>query len=62
MRTPQEAAEVRQIIRKLCRSTGEVRTGYGAAREDVNVSVRGGTRVEIKGVPQIWRIPRLVYS
>ena len=24
----------------------------GAAREDVNVSVEGGTRVEIKGVPQ----------
>ncbi|MFH1748810.1 MAG: Glu-tRNA(Gln) amidotransferase subunit GatE [Planctomycetota bacterium] len=62
MRTPTEAADVCQIIRKLCRSTGKVRTGYGAAREDVNVSIQGGTRVEIKGVPQIWRIPRLVYS
>ena len=62
MRTPQEAADVCQIIRKLCRSTGKVRTGYGAAREDVNVSVRGGTRIEIKGVPQIWRIPRLCYN
>jgi glutamyl-tRNA(Gln) amidotransferase subunit E len=28
----------------------------------VNVSVRGGTRCEIKGVPQLWRIPRLVYN
>ncbi len=62
MRTPQEAAEVCQILRMLARSTGKVRTGYGAAREDVNVSVRGGTRVEIKGVPQIWRIPRLTYN
>lgn len=62
MRTPQEAAEVAQIIRMLCRSTGKVRTGYGATRQDVNVSVNGGTRVEIKGVPQIWRIPHLVYS
>ena len=62
MRTPQEIAEVCQIIRLLCRSTGKVRTGYGAAREDVNVSVRGGTRVEIKGVPQISRIPLLVYN
>jgi glutamyl-tRNA(Gln) amidotransferase subunit E len=33
----------------------------GAAREDVNVSVRGGTRVEIKGVPRIPRIPLLTY-
>jgi len=62
MHTPQETAEVCQIIRRLCRSTGKVRTGYGAAREDVNVSVTGGTRVEIKGVPQIGRIPRLVYN
>jgi glutamyl-tRNA(Gln) amidotransferase subunit E len=62
MRTPHECAEVCQIIRMLCRSTGQVRRGYGAARQDVNASVRGGTRVEIKGVPQIWRIPRLLYN
>jgi len=61
MRTPQEAAEVAQILRRLVRSTGHVRTGIGAAREDVNVSVRGGTRVEIKGVPRIPRIPLLTY-
>lgn len=62
MRTPQDTAEVCQIIRLLLRSTGKVRTGYGATREDVNVSVRGGTRIEIKGVPQISRIPLLVYN
>ncbi len=61
MRTPQEVAEVAQICRRLVRSTGEVRTGIGAAREDVNVSVRGGTRIEIKGVPRIPRIPLLTY-
>jgi len=62
MRTPQETAEVGEIIRRLCRSTGKVRTGYGAARQDTNVSVRGGTRIEIKGVPQLGRIPRLIYN
>jgi glutamyl-tRNA(Gln) amidotransferase subunit E len=61
MRNPQEVADVAQICRRLVRSTGRVRTGMGAAREDVNVSVRGGTRVEIKGVPRIPRIPLLVY-
>jgi glutamyl-tRNA(Gln) amidotransferase subunit E len=61
MRMPQEVAEVAQILRRLVRSTGNVRTGIGAAREDVNVSVRGGTRVEIKGVPRIPRIPLLTY-
>jgi glutamyl-tRNA(Gln) amidotransferase subunit E len=62
MRTPQEAAEVAQIIRRLCRTTGRIRTGYGTVRQDVNVSITGGTRVEIKGVPQIGRIPRLIYN
>jgi glutamyl-tRNA(Gln) amidotransferase subunit E len=61
MRTPREVAEVAQILRRLVRSTGQMRTGMGAAREDVNVSVRGGTRIEIKGVPRIPRIPLLTY-
>jgi len=62
IRTPQEAAEVGQLLRRLARSTGQVRTGYGAGRQDVNVSIAGGTRCEIKGTPQIWRNPRLIYN
>ena len=62
MRTPQEVAEVAQLLRRIVRSTGRVRTGIGAAREDVNVSVTGGTRIEIKGVPRIPRIPLLTYN
>ena len=62
MLTPQETAEACDLIRKVCRSTQKVRRGSGATRQDVNVSVRGGTRVEIKGVPQICRIPRLIYN
>ena len=62
MRTPQEVADVANILRKLVRSTGKVRTGPGAARQDVNVSVTGGTRIEIKGVPRIPNIPLLTYN
>jgi glutamyl-tRNA(Gln) amidotransferase subunit E len=62
MRTPQEAAEAGQYIRFLARSSGKVRVGIGAAREDVNVSVRGGTRVEIKGVAHIAWIPKLTHN
>ncbi|MFH1999764.1 MAG: Glu-tRNA(Gln) amidotransferase subunit GatE [Planctomycetota bacterium] len=62
MKTPQEVAEVGEILRKLLRATGKVRTGYGAGRQDVNVSVEGGTRIEIKGVPRIPKIPLLVYN
>lgn len=62
MKTPDEAAEAAQYIRFLSRSTGKVRTGIGAAREDVNVSITGGTRVEIKGVSRISSIPELVHN
>jgi len=62
MKTPDEAAEAAHYLRFLARSTGKVRTGIGAAREDVNVSVTGGTRVEIKGVAHIAWIPELVHN
>lgn len=62
MKTPQEVAEVNDILRRLVRSTGHVRTGIGAGRQDVNVSVTGGTRIEIKGVPRIPMIPLLTYN
>jgi glutamyl-tRNA(Gln) amidotransferase subunit E len=62
MRTPHEVAEVAQLLRRIVRSTGKVRTGIGAAREDVNVSVTGGTRIEIKGVSRIPLIPLLTYN
>jgi len=62
MRTPHEVTEIAQFCRWMARSTGKVRTGMGAAREDVNVSVTGGTRIEIKGVPRIPHISLLTYN
>jgi len=62
MLTPDEVAEAGQYIRFLARSTGKVNTGIGAAREDVNVSIDGGTRVEIKGVAHIKWIPELTHN
>jgi glutamyl-tRNA(Gln) amidotransferase subunit E len=62
MLTPQEAKEAGQYIRLLARSSDKVRIGIGAARQDVNVSVTGGTRVEIKGVAHISWIPKLTHT
>ncbi|MCP4148188.1 MAG: Glu-tRNA(Gln) amidotransferase subunit GatE [bacterium] len=61
MLTPDEAEEGAQYIRFLNRSTGKVNTGIGATRQDVNVSITGGTRVEIKGVAHIRWIPDLTH-
>ena len=62
MTTPDEAAEAGNYLRFLARSSGLVRTGIGAARQDVNVSITGGARVEIKGVAHIAWIPELTHN
>jgi len=62
LRTPEEAEEAILLVGRVCRSTGHVRVGLGASRQDVNVSVRGGRRVEIKGVPKAGWAPTLVHG
>lgn len=62
MVTPEEAEEAGQYLRFLTRSTGKMNTGIGAARQDVNVSINGGTRVEIKGVAHLRWIPDLTHN
>lgn len=61
MLNPDEVKEACDYIRFLNRSTGKVRTGIGAGRQDVNVSCRGGARVEIKGVAHTRWIPELTH-
>ena len=61
MVNPDEVQEACDYIRFLNRSTGLVRTGIGAGRQDVNVSCRGGSRVEIKGVAHTKWIPELTH-
>jgi len=58
--TPAEAGEVANLIGRLLRSTGKVRRGLGSVRQDVNVSIDGGTRVELKGVPKLQYIAKAV--
>jgi glutamyl-tRNA(Gln) amidotransferase subunit E len=60
MHHPLDVADVGNLISQILRSTGKVRRGIGSVRQDVNVSITGGTRVEIKGVPRIPLFPRLV--
>ena len=58
--TPQDAKEVAEKIGMLLRATGKVRRGLGTIRQDVNVSIRDGRRIEIKGVQTLNDIPGLV--
>ena len=61
LRTPQELQAGARVLAQLARASGKVRRGPGAARQDVNVSVAGGRRVEIKGVYHHRSLPLLVH-
>ncbi len=58
--TPQEIQEIAYSIGMICRATDKVKREIGAIRQDVNISVRGGARVEIKGVQELGLISKVV--
>lgn len=58
--TPEQAREVALKIGEILRATGRVKRGIGTIRQDINVSVEGGARVEIKGVQELNQIPKII--
>ncbi|MFP3871605.1 MAG: Glu-tRNA(Gln) amidotransferase subunit GatE [Candidatus Natronoplasma sp.] len=58
--SPEEAKEVAQTIGGLFRSTKKVKRGIGSIREDLNVSIDEGARVEMKGVQELDMLPEYV--
>ncbi len=51
--TPKEAQDVALAIGLLYRSTGKVKRGLGTIRQDINVSIKDGAIIEIKGLQQL---------
>ena len=60
IRSPEQAREAAERIGMLLRSTGKVKRGLGTIRQDVNVSIAEGARVEIKGVQSLDDIDDIV--
>jgi glutamyl-tRNA(Gln) amidotransferase subunit E len=60
IRSPEQAQEAAERIGMLLRSTGKVKRGLGTIRQDVNVSIAEGARVEIKGVQSLDEIADIV--
>jgi glutamyl-tRNA(Gln) amidotransferase subunit E len=58
--SPAAAMELALRIGTLLRLTGRVQRGIGSIRQDVNMSIKGGARVEIKGVQEVWLIDRFL--
>jgi len=58
--SPEQAREAAERIGMLLRSTGKVKRGLGTIRQDVNVSIAEGARIELKGVQSLDDIDDLV--
>ena len=69
LKGPAHAREVAEAIGMALRATGKVKRGIGTIRQDLNVSIREGARVEIKGVQELrlietaveWEVRRQVH-
>ena len=60
LKDAQHVQEVASYIGMVLRSTGKVKRGLGTIRQDVNLSVKGGERVEIKGFQDLRSIPKVI--
>lgn len=60
MHTPEDVQKIAEYIGMVLRSTGKVKRGIGTIRQDVNISIQGGARVEIKGVQELNLIAEVV--
>jgi glutamyl-tRNA(Gln) amidotransferase subunit E len=60
IKNPRHARDVAEKLGMLLRATGRVKRGLGTIRQDINVSIRQGARVEIKGVQNLNDIPKLL--
>jgi len=58
--TPEEIQEIAYLIGIMCRSTSKTKIGIGAIRQDINISIRRGNRVEVKGVQELGLISKVI--
>ncbi|MFA5364443.1 MAG: Glu-tRNA(Gln) amidotransferase subunit GatE [Candidatus Bathyarchaeia archaeon] len=58
--SPQEAQETALAIGRILRATRRVRRGLGTIRQDLNVSIRDGALIEIKGVQELDLVAQIV--
>ncbi len=56
----EHAKEVAEALGRILRDSGKVQRGIGSIRQDLNISVNGGERVELKGVQDLRLLPKII--
>ncbi len=59
IKDPEHLREIAEKLGLILRASGKVMRGLGTIRQDVNVSIEGGARVEIKGAQDLKVLPLL---
>lgn len=54
------AREVAEKLGMILRATGRVQRGIGTIRQDINISIPGGARVEVKGAQELGLVETIV--
>ena len=57
---PDQAREAAFGLGRILRATGKMKRGIGTVRQDLNVSIAGGSRQEVKGVQELDLVPKIV--
>jgi glutamyl-tRNA(Gln) amidotransferase subunit E len=58
--TPQQIAQVALTLGRLLRASKRVQRGIGSIRQDVNISIDGGSVVEVKGIQQLDQLVKVI--
>lgn len=58
--SPKMGKEAARRIGTILRATGKVKRGLGTIRQDVNISIRDGARIEVKGVQNLDLIEKII--
>jgi glutamyl-tRNA(Gln) amidotransferase subunit E len=58
--SPQEAERTALAIGRILRATGKVKRGLGTIRQDLNIDIKDGALVEIKGVQELELVSKAV--
>ncbi|HHN81361.1 MAG TPA: Glu-tRNA(Gln) amidotransferase subunit GatE, partial [Methanomicrobia archaeon] len=62
MHHPQQTRDIALYLGQVMKATGRLKRGIGTIRQDVNISIERGARVEIKGVQELNMISDYVHN
>ncbi len=60
IKTPEQAKEAAEELGLMLRSFSNILRGIGTIRQDVNLSIKNGARVEIKGFQELRTMPKII--